>query len=77
MAINGRIDGHDPPLFAGGPPGRYEQRLLPVCCPQGPGKVEIVQFVPPAALALVAGRKQLDYGVARARLDTNSDISLL
>jgi hypothetical protein len=33
MAINERIDGHDPPLFAGGLPGRYGHRLLPVCCP--------------------------------------------
>jgi hypothetical protein len=29
----GRIDAHDPPRFAGGLPGRYGHRLLPICCP--------------------------------------------
>jgi hypothetical protein len=33
MAVDGRIGGHDPSLFAGGLPGRNERRLLPVCCP--------------------------------------------
>jgi hypothetical protein len=33
VAVNGSIGGHDPPRFPGGLPGRYEHRLLPVCCP--------------------------------------------
>jgi hypothetical protein len=33
VGVGGRIGGHDPPRFAGGLPGRYEHRLLPVCCP--------------------------------------------
>jgi hypothetical protein len=33
VAGDGRIGGHDPPRFAGGLPGRYGHRLLPVCCP--------------------------------------------
>jgi hypothetical protein len=31
-----RIGGHDPPLSAGGLPGGYGNRLLPICCPSGP-----------------------------------------
>jgi hypothetical protein len=33
IAVNGSIGGHDPPRFLGGLPGRYEHRLLPICCP--------------------------------------------
>ena len=33
VAVDGRIGGHDPPRFAGGFPGRYGHRLLPVCWP--------------------------------------------
>jgi hypothetical protein len=36
MAVDGTIGGHDPPPFAGGLPGRYEHRLLPICCPTQP-----------------------------------------
>ena len=35
MAVDGRIGGHDSPWFSGGLPGRYEHRLLPICCPDG------------------------------------------
>jgi len=33
VAVDGRIGCHDPLRFAGGLPGRYGHRLLPVCCP--------------------------------------------
>jgi hypothetical protein len=31
--LGGRIDGHDPPQFLDGLPGRHGYWLLPVCCP--------------------------------------------
>src|SRR5829696_3581080 len=34
-AVDGRVGGHDPPRFWVGLPGRYEHRLLPICCPTG------------------------------------------
>ena len=44
---------------------------------QGPGKVEICPVRTTDALAPVSGSRQLACGVARARQETNSDISLL
>jgi hypothetical protein len=36
VAVDGGSGGHDPPRVAGGLPGRYGHRLLPVCCPTAP-----------------------------------------
>jgi hypothetical protein len=44
---------------------------------QDPGKVEICPVRTTDALAPVSGSRQLACGVARARQETNSDISLL
>jgi hypothetical protein len=35
VAVDARMGGHDPPRFSGRLPGRYEHRLLLVCCPAG------------------------------------------
>jgi len=43
----------------------------------GPGKVEICPVRTTDPVGPVSGGRQLAYGVARARLDTNSAISLL
>src|SRR6266545_4891231 len=55
----------------------HQTRKLLIGGSQGPGKVEICPVRTTDALAPVSGSRQLACGVARARQETNSDISLL